>query len=43
MLGHITYLSEEVMKEKFDRDLKKEKIEYGYDVEFEVELSKISS
>ena len=37
MLGHITYLSEEVMKEKFDRDLKKEKIEYGYDVEFEVE------
>ena len=37
MLGHITYLSEEVMKEKFDRDLKKDKIEYGYDVEFEVE------
>jgi homoserine O-acetyltransferase len=25
------------MKEKFDRDLKKDKIEYGYDVEFEVE------
>ena len=37
MLGHITYLSEEVMKEKFDRDLKKDKIEYGYGIEFEVE------
>ena len=37
MLGHITYLSEEMMKEKFGRDLKKEKYEYGFDVEFEVE------
>ena len=37
MLGHITYLSEEVMKEKFDRDLRKDKIEYGYGIEFEVE------
>ena len=37
MLGHITYLSEESMKNKFGRDLKKEKIEYGYDVEFEIE------
>ena len=31
MLGHITYLSEEMMKEKFGRDLK-EKYEYGFDV-----------
>ena len=37
MLGHITYLSEESMKNKFGRELKKEKIEYGYDVEFEIE------
>ena len=37
MLGHITYLSEEMMKEKFGRDLKKEEYEYGFDVEFEVE------
>ena len=37
MLGHITYLSEEMMKEKFGRDLKKENYEYGFDVEFEVE------
>ena len=37
MLGHITYLSEEMMKEKFGRDLKKEKYDYGFDVEFEVE------
>ena len=37
MLGHITYLSEESMKNKFGRELKKEKIAYGYDVEFEIE------
>ena len=37
MLGHITYLSEESMKHKFGRELKKEKIEYGYGVEFEIE------
>ena len=37
MLGHITYLSEESMKNKFGRDLKKEKLGYDYDVEFEIE------
>ena len=30
-------IDEEMMKEKFGRDLKKEKYEYGFDVEFEVE------
>ena len=37
MLGHITYLSEESMKNKFGRELKNETIEYGYDVEFQIE------
>lgn len=37
MVGHITYLTEEAMKEKFGRDLKSGKFLYGYDVEFQVE------
>ncbi len=37
MLGHITYLSEDAMREKFDRDLRVEKFNYNYDVEFQVE------
>ncbi len=37
MLGHITYLSDQSMKEKFGRDLRSGTINYGYDVEFEVE------
>lgn len=37
MLAHITYLSDEAMREKFGRDLRNEKINYGYDVEFQVE------
>ncbi len=37
MVGHITYLSEEAMKEKFGRDLKSGNFLYGYDVEFQVE------
>lgn len=37
MLGHITYLSDESMKKKFDRAMQREQIEYGYDVEFQVE------
>jgi homoserine O-acetyltransferase len=38
MLGHITYLSEDLLMEKFGRVLKK-RAEYGfnYDVEFEIE------
>jgi homoserine O-acetyltransferase len=37
MLGHITYLSDQAMKEKFGRDLRSGSLNYGYDVEFEVE------
>ena len=37
MVGHITYLSEEAMKQKFGRDLKSGKFMYGFDVEFQVE------
>ena len=37
MVGHITYLSDESMKEKFDRDLKEEELGYGFDVDFQVE------
>tara|TARA_B100000427_G_scaffold327517_1_gene338464 strand:+ start:6668 stop:7789 length:1122 start_codon:yes stop_codon:yes gene_type:complete len=37
MVGHITYLSDESMKEKFGRELKKEKLGYGFDVDFQVE------
>ncbi|MEX0386804.1 homoserine O-succinyltransferase MetX [Spiribacter onubensis] len=39
MLGHITYLSEAAMGEKFGRDRRGEPNDYGfnYDVEFEVE------
>ena len=37
MLGHITYLSDEAMGEKFGRELRSGKIQYGYDVEFQIE------
>ena len=37
MVGHITYLSDDAMKQKFGRDLKSGKFQYGYDVEFQVE------
>ena len=37
MLGHITYLSDDIMKEKFGRDLREGKINFGFDVEFQVE------
>lgn len=37
MVGHITYLSEHSMGEKFGRDLRKDELNYGYDVDFEVE------
>jgi len=37
MLGHITYLSDDAMREKFGRDMKKGEVNFSYDVEFEVE------
>ena len=37
MLGHITYLSDESMGEKFGRDLKESKLSFNYDVEFQIE------
>ena len=37
MLGHITYLSDELMREKFGRTLKNSKPEFRFDVEFQVE------
>ena len=37
MLGHITYLSDESMREKFGRDLKNSKLGFNYDVEFQIE------
>ena len=37
MLGHITYLSEDAMHEKFGRELRVEKLNFNYDVEFQVE------
>jgi len=37
MLGHLTYLSDDLMGEKFGRLLKGEDYQFGFDVEFEVE------
>jgi homoserine O-acetyltransferase len=37
MLGHITYLSDDLMGEKFGRKLKYGEIKYSFDVEFEME------
>ena len=37
MVGHITYLSDEAMRDKFGRELKEGKLNFGFDVEFEVE------
>ncbi|ORU90278.1 MAG: homoserine O-acetyltransferase [Cycloclasticus sp. symbiont of Poecilosclerida sp. M] len=37
MLGHITYLSDDSMGDKFGRELKGEQLNYDYRVEFEVE------
>lgn len=37
MLGHITYLSDDAMKEKFGRELRDGAISFDFDVEFEVE------
>jgi homoserine O-acetyltransferase len=37
MLGHITYLSDDAMGEKFGRKLKNDAVKYSFDVEFEME------
>jgi homoserine O-acetyltransferase len=37
MLGHITYLSDDAMAEKFGRELRGGEIKFGFDVEFEIE------
>lgn len=37
MLGHITYLSEDAMEGKFGRELQTDKLNFNYDVEFQVE------
>src|SRR6202007_3306777 len=37
MLGHITYLSDSAMREKFGRELKSPQPGFNFDVEFEVE------
>ena len=37
MLGHITYLSDDAMGEKFGRKLRDGQIKYSFDVEFEME------
>lgn len=37
MLGHITYLSDDAMRAKFGRELRAGQVQYGFDVEFQVE------
>lgn len=37
MLGHITYLSDDAMMQKFGRELKREGFNYSFDPEFQVE------
>ena len=37
MLGHITYLSDDAMGQKFGRKLRHGELKYGFDVEFEME------
>ena len=37
MLGHITYLSDSAMRAKFGRDLRSGKLNFNFDVDFEVE------
>jgi homoserine O-acetyltransferase len=37
MLGHITYLSDDAMADKFGRTLRAGKLGYSYDIEFEIE------
>ena len=37
MLGHITYLSDDAMADKFGRELRSGRFSYNYDIEFEIE------
>jgi homoserine O-acetyltransferase/O-succinyltransferase len=37
MIGHITYLSDDAMAEKFGRVLRNEALKFNFDVEFEIE------
>lgn len=37
MLGHLTYLSDDMMGTKFGRELREDKLQYNYGVEFQVE------
>ena len=37
MLGHITYLSDDAMHDKFGRELREGKFNFGFDVDFQVE------
>ncbi len=37
MIGHITYLSDDAMAEKFGRALKHGELRFSYDIEFEIE------
>ena len=37
MLGHITYLSDDAMADKFGRSLRSGQFSYNYDIEFEIE------
>jgi homoserine O-acetyltransferase len=37
MLGHITYLSDDAMADKFGRELRTGQYNYGYEVEFQIE------
>lgn len=37
MLGHIMYLSDDAMGEKFGRDLREGSLSFGFDIDFEVE------
>ena len=37
MIGHITYLSDDVMAERFGRELRDGHIKFGYEVDFQIE------
>ena len=37
MIGHITYLSDDVMAERFGRSLRDGKIKFGFDADFQIE------
>ncbi len=37
MIGHITYLSDDAMAERFGRNLRSNEYQFGFDVEFEIE------